>query len=54
MELELDRSRRIIKVTTFAKITKACEKYSNNPDTSEYVPMPESRYIIKDEDLYGP
>ena len=51
MELERDRSRRIIKVTMSAKIAEACEKYSIDPDTRKYVPIPQSGYIIKDEEF---
>ena len=50
-ELERDRSRRIIKVAMSANIAEACEKYSIDPDTRKYVPIPQSGCIIKDEEF---
>jgi len=33
------------------KIAEACAKYSIDPDTSKYVPIPQSGYISKDEEF---
>jgi|GEM_PF-4734231 len=34
-----------------ANIAEACEKYSIDPDTRKYVPIPQSGCIIKDEEF---
>lgn len=51
MELERDRSRHIIKITMSEKIAEVCNKFSINTDARKYVPIPQSGYVIKDDEF---